>query len=168
MRYIGFMILIGIISILAIGQVLYEEHGEDYDIYNVTSQLEWNSSCCEIKEINYSQGLSPGEVNGIRINNMVNKFIDFIGFLIFEVTKISIEWGFEHPDFDYKEWVTWIPTVIIVVIIIMIIPVVLPLCAIVYLAYVGIKTIWIKIREYIRKRREGCKTRKRVGRRKNE
>ena len=92
------LMLIGIFLIaINTGDMLYESdkaNGIERNIYNYTdSQFYWNSSYAGLQEVNITDNAT--EVKAIRINNLVNKGIDWMGYTFFETVKMGVETGYE-------------------------------------------------------------------------
>jgi len=150
MRYTTLLILITIISFLSIGQSVYQDNPEK-DIYNITNQIEWDYNYTEIiYEFNNSVNIDISNMKNARIQNIIYKFVDFIGYTAFEVAKFGIELGFEHPEFNYYQ----VGKIIIIIIWLVVISLIaalssafIPIIALIYITYK-----WI--RDFIRKRKE--------------
>ena len=103
MRFVFFFLfLIGLMAFFGVGRALYEDDNTQ-NIYNFTNQIEWNSSLFQIEPINDSsiENMTQPEINTIRIKNLIYKFADTAGYIIFEVGKWGMEFGFNHPEWNY-------------------------------------------------------------------
>ena len=99
------LLLITSLSLMSLGQVFYEEKGKDYNIYNLTeNKLNWNPN--RINETLYmASNYSYVDYNSIKINrisNIILKSVDCFGYIFFESAKFCIEYGFNHPDTNYR------------------------------------------------------------------
>lgn len=79
------------------GDLLYEadtEDGEYRDIYNHTESIFiWNQSqMAPVYEVNASHNASWARV--IRINNIVSKSVDWLGYSFMELGKLGVEIGY--------------------------------------------------------------------------
>lgn len=146
MKFSYLILLLLIISIFGIGQAVYKLD-PNTDIYNITNKLNWNSSNFDLETeyYNYSE-YDPAQIDNIRVRNIILKFIDCVGFTMFEGVKFGVEWGFNHPEVDYIYLMTLLKYLIIFSIVAALIPVILPVCAIIYLLYVGVKRGVLKIK----------------------
>jgi len=134
MRWISFLLLLFFLAMFAVGQKVYVSQGDDYDIYNMTNKIKWNSSQYKVKE--YTNTTAD------RLPNIINKMIDFVGYTGFEVAKWGVEYGYEHPEIDYYQILIYLKYLLYIWLIAIIIPIVLPMCAIIYLLFVGMKRLY--------------------------
>jgi len=119
------------------GRELYlkdEANGKIRDIQNFTeSTLKWNSSNFQPERYNETSNLKVS-----RITNILNKAVDFFGFSTFEITKFSLEYGYENPKWDYKTIMDLVIGIIYLIIIATLVPVVPYIIALIYLIGYGI------------------------------
>ena len=158
MRGLNFGILLFIFFVmLSIGQITQEYHAENnmtVDIYNYTeTNLVWNYNVSQ-EELNNTD-LNYSQIQTRRISNVINKGVDFFGFVAFEASKWCIEFGYTHPDYDFEYFMYFIKYWLFAIIIIAALPVVVPLLALIYLVGVGVKKVVIKLSKHgrVRKRK---------------
>ena len=99
-----FLLLIVLLTGFLIGQSFYTVQKDpsvqdNRTIYDFTNGITWNSSRFQEKIITVN--LTGTERNNARVQNIVNKFVDFTGYMTFEVMKWAVEQGYQHPDYDY-------------------------------------------------------------------
>ena len=96
MRIVTILILICFVSLMFVGQSMYQadlEDGELRDIYQQTEEsFNWtNYSTIMEDALNDNMGdsvqIKEYDVNTKRVKNVLIKFIDFAGFSSFEVSK---------------------------------------------------------------------------------
>ena len=148
MRILSLMILIGIVALMFMGQATYQsdvEHGTERDIYNFTeSTINWNTNITEKLNENWEDSIQVLEydVNIKRFQNILGKFIDFVGYSSFEMAKWGIEYGYTHPEYDLRFFleilikILWI--IVIIIAITSLAPLIIPLIALIYLFFKGI------------------------------
>ena len=154
MRFLGTMILIIMfIAVFGVGQALYQsdiKENETTNIYNKTEEVfVWNSSTFETAKINLTNKLNESELQLLlfnnRVRNVLYKGMDFLGFSMFEVSKWGIEFGYNHPEYDFiwatKQLPKLIKIIIILVVVSLLLRAALPLFAIFYLTGLGIYTL---------------------------
>jgi len=153
----GFYLII-IISILSMtmftGQTLYDNNqdkNETFNIYNFTeNNLVWNFSSSKAKiKNNFSNKykyLSNVEIQSIRAKNIINKFVDWVGYTLFEISKWGVEFGYTHPEYHFDDIPSFIKYCLIALIIINLLPILIPLIALIYLIFKGIKKLFLKIK----------------------
>jgi len=147
----SFLLLIGVLSILFVGQVLYESDIHDNtsrDIVNFTeSSLVWNYSI---------DNLNTPNIGVNRLSNIIHKTIDWFGFIGFEVAKWGLEFGYNNPQYDFKFLADFMIKIVLLIIIITVLTQIIPLIAVGYLivhfTIKGVKKLYYKIKE--RKRDE--------------
>ena len=86
------------------GNSIYEhdiKNGITRNIYNYTdNEIIWNSSNFKIKLYNASK---TQDISHLRINNIINKMLDSIGYSTLETSKYFIEVGYNsHGKYDLK------------------------------------------------------------------
>ena len=147
------IILFAMCGIMFSSQTLYnihQENNETFDIYNFTeSKLVWNYTSGEDairNNISEMTGLDYGKIQSKRIENLIHKFIDFVGYSMFEVSKWVVEFGYTHPEYDFGYFMQFVKYVLFAMIIIAFFPILIPLIALIYLLFVGIKKIVGEIR----------------------
>ena len=150
MRVLFFgIILFSLFGLMFASQTLYNEHQETnktFDIYNFTeNNLVWNYTLKEetIRH-NFSEmtGLNYGEIQSKRIKNLIHKFVDFYGYSFFEISKWAMEFGYNHPEYDFGFFMNFVKYWLFAMIIIAIFPILIPLLALIYLALMGINKIF--------------------------
>lgn len=142
MRIIGLIVLLFFIAMFGIGQVLYEDKGSDYDIYNLTNHLKWNSS--KFQPQNYTNTTMD------RIGNIITKLTDFVGYSSFEIAKFGVEYGFQHPEIDYLQLLEYVRYIVIIWVVSLLFPMLIPLIALIYITVLGVKKLinWIKSKRF--------------------
>ena len=151
------ILLILLLSFFGIGKALYHEDNTR-DIYNVTvNRLQWNSSLMEDK-INKNYNISAMNVSGVTIihlKNIIYKSADTVGYIGMEVAKWGVEVGFRNPEWNYIWLVKWICIIIVVLYCLALIQILPILIALIYLTFIGIKWLIIKIKNWINIKRRG-------------
>lgn len=93
MRFIGTLLLLFLFfGTFYAGNVAFEndvKNGELRDIRNVTAVIQWD-------EINPWQLDNTTIFNKTRVDNIIIKTFDWVGYTMFEVFKGSTEWGYNH------------------------------------------------------------------------
>jgi len=142
------VVIIFIIGIFGVGQALYEADNTQ-DIYNVTNKIQWNSSLFEVEE-NYTHN-DTVTVFSHRLKNILYKSIDCFGFVMFEIGKFGIEFGFKHPEINLAGFILQLPTLIkifmvLIALVILLkgLPIIIALC---YLIYEKAREIHNKIKK---------------------
>lgn len=120
-RFPWFMVLIVFffVTTIHIGDILYEEDkelGMQRNIYEYTERtFNWNSSLAPIREVNDSMNIT--DTSPIRVNNILNKGVDWFGFTFFEVGKLGVEIGyFGNGSYNLAGMLTAIKWLIYIVI----------------------------------------------------
>ena len=147
------IVLFVLFGIMFASQTLYHSHQENnetFDIYNFTeNNLVWNySSGEEMFRNNLSDmvSLDYSKIQSKRIGNLIHKFVDCFGYSMFEVSKWAMEFGYTHPEYDFGYFMNFVKYWLFAMIIIALFPILIPLIALIYLIFVGIKKIVVKIR----------------------
>jgi len=126
------------------GDTLYEADkaaNTTRDIFNYTeSHFLWNSSVAPITELNETHNKS--EALSIRINNILNKGIDWLGFSFMETGKLGVEMGY-HGEGNFKmigllKLIKWVLLIMLIYFLLM------PTAAVILLAWHSYD--WIKKR----------------------
>ncbi len=155
MRILTWFFLIISIVLINAGQLEYEYYQKN-NITNETistlTTLEWNSSKYQpisISDLNYTRNYT--ELRSIRINNMILKLIDWIGYSSFEMVGLLFEFGYSNPEITLKNTVDYLPTflrwVLVVLVLWVLSKLLLPLIAAIYLISSGIKNLINKHKE---------------------
>jgi len=155
MRVLFFgIILFFLFGAMFASQTLYyshQENNETFDIYNYTeNNFIWNYTSGEdMIRNNYSKmtGLDYSEIQSKRIGNLIHKFIDFIGYSLYEITKWVMEFGYTHPEYDFGFFMNLVKYWLFAMMTIAIFPILIPLLALVYLALIGLNKIFKYIKE---------------------
>lgn len=147
------IILFALFGLMFASQTLYNSHQENnetFDIYNFTeNKLVWNYTFGEDmirNNLSEMTGLDYGKIQSKRIGNLIHKFVDFFGYSMFEVSKWVMEFGYTHPEYDFGYFMQFVKYWLFAMIIIALFPILIPLIALIYLLFVGIKKIVGKIR----------------------
>jgi len=134
------------VMMMFVSQTLYNNHQEDnitFDIYNFTeTALVWNYTSQQdtIKD-NFSDmtGYDYDKIQSQRVSNIVNKFVDWVGYTLFEFSKWSIEFGYTHPEYDFEFFMNFLKYVLIITLIAALVPLIIPFIALLYIGVMGIK-----------------------------
>jgi len=134
------IILFSLFGILFTSQTLYYIHQEDnetFDIYNFTeNNLVWNYTYGKDRVRNNffeMNGLDYGKIQYKRIRNLVYKSVDFIGYSLFEISKLFMEFGYTHPEYNFGFFMNLVKYWLSAMIIIAIFPILIPLLALIYI-----------------------------------
>lgn len=84
-------------TVLFSSQELYNANqDQNFDIHNVTNRMTWNSSIFESENMDYDNEYLEGA------QKIIYKFMDFLGYSLFETTKFFVVFGYNHPEYDFK------------------------------------------------------------------
>jgi len=160
MKFLTTLIFIVIaVAIFGVGQALYEADVADNttrDIYNLTESIfQWNSSNFETTKINMTDVINNTVTRQLLLNhrtkNILYKGFDFFGYSVFEVSKWGVEFGYEHPEYNFlaaaKAMPKYIKIVIGLVVAFLLIKLIIPLFAVCYIIGGGIKTLYQKYKK---------------------
>ena len=151
MKIISLLILIVIITFMFVGQLVYEadiEAGEERDIYNFTeSTLKWKYNITNNINTNIGNDIQDSEYYQSiqRFQNVMYKFVDFIGYSSIEGAKAGVEYGYTHPEYDLKFFLDFLIKILLIGLIIALVPLIIPLIALIYLFFKGIYCLIKKI-----------------------
>lgn len=153
------MFVVFISCIMFSSQTLYQSHLDEnktFNIYNFTeNNLVWNytNSKNDIRN-NFSHftKLDYDKIQSKRITNLIHKAVDWLGYSIFELSKWAMEFGYNHPEYDFGFFTNFVLYYLYAMIAIAIFPIIIPLVALIYLTFIGIK----KIYQWIRKKAKKC------------
>ena len=139
------MLYLFALMFIFLGIVLHQtdiKNDKERNIYNYTENKHiWNSSIWEIDEIN-TTNVSMTDAFTFRATNVLNKFVDFLGYIAFQVIKLGIEFGYEKAyAYEPESFVAIAKLIFIIVIIGFIIPIIVPVLALIYILFEGLK--WI-------------------------
>lgn len=147
------IVLFALFAMMFASQTLYHSHQENnetFDIYNFTeNNLVWNYSSGEEmfgNNLYDMTSLDYGKIQSKRVGNLIHKFVDWFGYSMFEVSKWAMEFGYTHPEYDFGYFMNFVKYWLFAMIIIALFPILIPLIALIYLIFVGIKKIVSKIR----------------------
>lgn len=146
MRIVGWLFIFLAITLMLAGTEMYK-YDKERDIFNLTNNLKWNYTYTENIYQNVSEDFSYSLIQTGRINNVIHKFVDFVGYSFMELSKFLVEFGFNNPQYDFTFIWKVLRLWIIFLFVSVIIPVIAPLVAIIYLLVVGI----IKMFKYLLK-----------------
>lgn len=155
MRIVTLLVLICIVSLIFVGQSMYSsdlETNTTRDIYSQTeSSFNWSNYSSTIEKtfdsnVDTEIEVKEYNVNVERIKNVLVKFIDFVGYGTFEISKWGIEYGYEHPEHDLGFFLNFLIKLFWIILFIALIPLVIPILAIIYLSVKGIIYLIKKIR----------------------
>jgi len=146
---ITLVLLLGLIFLAYAGQQdhLYylELNNTNHDVYkNITDKIIWN----------YTNPYEDGNITADhknRFDRILYKTIDWLGYTIIELGKWSLEFGYNHPEYDFKafsELINIFLCVLIIATILSATPALVPIIALLYLLLVGIKKsfLWVSKR----------------------
>lgn len=161
---LGLSLAVGLIAVMFASQLIYKEDFKDgtiRDIYNYTENtLVWNSSRFVPEMIDNTSSITHydfGNIQSVRIKNIIYRFADWLGYTTFEMGKWAMEFGYTHPEYDFEFYFNWcmkiVKYIIIILLISVITPLLLPLVATIYLIGLGVKTLilWFKKRKIERR-----------------
>jgi len=89
-----------ILAMFGVGAALYSENNTQ-DVYNITNDLVWNTSFNYEENLKNYTSLNISHINSIRLNNIIYKGVDAIGYITMEVAKWGVEFGYSHPEYNY-------------------------------------------------------------------
>ena len=118
MNYINLMIAVFLVGFLMIGGELYrvdQEQGTNIDIYNYTDKIVIPLS--NISQ-NYPIEKTRGIINTGRLYKVVESGVNFLLVSAEQVSKMGIEYGYQHPEINFQ--VIWKYLVYILIIIIVV------------------------------------------------
>jgi len=153
MRLLNLLILLVIIAIMFTGQSLYNSDellDKDRNIYNFTEEkLIWNESIKDTISNSFEGSLKDmndkHSLNIKRIGNILGEFINLIGYSAIELTKWSLEYGYNHPEQDLKFFMDFLIKILWIIVIIMFIPLIIPVLALICIFFKGVIWLWKKI-----------------------
>ena len=134
-----------------VAQTLYQSHQQyniTFDIYNYTENyLIWNDTAIRHNIENNLTRYVPDNVIIFtkRISNIIFRFLDFVGFSLFEISKFSMEFGYNHPEYDFKYCMNLLKYFLFAWLAILIFPIIIPLIALIYLIFKGLKKIAVRL-----------------------
>ena len=139
------VILACIFLMMFASQSLYQYNSKEnitFNIYNFTeNKIIWNytlekdgiaNNFSDITGLNYTQ------IQSGRVTNIIHKTIDWGGYTIFEIMKWSLEFGYTHPQYNFKFFMYFMMVT-------MLLPFIIPLIVLIYLTIIGIKSICLRI-----------------------
>ncbi len=138
------VIYIMVLMMIFLGVVLHEsdvENNTERNIFNYTEAQfgQWNSSQWESKPLN-NTNLSMSEVFSFRVRNMIFKTVDLVGYSLFQGIKLGIEFGYEKAyAYEPERFISLAKVILIVVMIGFIVPIIIPVLALLYLLFEGLK-----------------------------
>lgn len=149
---IGFMfVVIFIAAVLSVGQVMYEHDKEmniTRNIYEATYNITWNSTMTQqMIYSNYTDANFLPKLMETRYSNIVVKGVDFVGYTGLEVAKMGIEFGYTHPDYNYRFFLTLAKYWIYALIIFAIVPVIIPVMALFTILFMTIRDLVVKLKK---------------------
>ena len=149
MRFLTlWLLIIFILATFGVGKALYHADNTQ-NIYNITARLEWNESLFDDSMENFTDvtGWNVSPISVGHLKNVIFKGVDTMGFIAFEVAKWGVELGYEYPEYNYIKTMKVIVYLLIFMCILTLFSVIVPILALIYLAYIGIKKIIIKIKD---------------------
>ncbi len=167
---IHILLLLIIFGIMFTSQTLYYTHQENnktFDIYNFTeNNFVWNYTQEKEAVRNNLSGMSEldyGKIQSKRITNLIEKFIDFLGYSLIEISKWTMEFGYTHPEYDFSFFMNFVLYWLLAMITIAIFPIIIPLLALIYLIIIIINKLikHLKMKLYQKKKKNTYKKRNR-------
>ena len=138
------VIYIMVLMMIFLGVVMHQsdvKNGVERNIFNYTeAQFDvWNSTQWQVNEFN-DTNITMSEAFSFRVKNMVFKTVDLVGYSLFQGIKLGIEFGYEKAyAYEPESFISLAKLIFIVVIIGFIIPVIIPVLALLYLLFEGLK-----------------------------
>jgi hypothetical protein len=123
---------------------------EGRDLKNVTDNLNWDSEKYERAIANITVSYNSTIINGARVKGIVAKTVDWLGYTTFEWGKISLEWGYNHPEYDYRFVWNLLRYLIYLWIFVIVFPILIPLLALLYLMVKGLINLTKRASETIK------------------
>lgn len=155
MKLMTFTLVIVFLSLMLVGQTLREyniEENETFNIYNFTeNNLVWDYNYSTTIKLNVSNisNINLNNIQSNRIINIIDKSIDYGGYVIFEISKWGLEFGYTHPQYHFKT----IINIMIGLMILSILPALIPIIALFYLIFEGIKWLIKKAKLMLNRRK---------------
>lgn len=132
MRWLSMFLLLAVIGMLFLGQGIRDREGSNYDINNVTSEMDWN--------FNYTESNNS-------IVNVAYKGADFFGYSFLELGKGAVKYGFNHPEYDFNLAFEFVKMICITLVVIALLPALPIIFGTLYLLYEGIKSLYLFIKK---------------------
>ncbi len=133
MKFFSLFLLLFVASTLLIGGTIYKNDfssGNFTNVQNLTSNITWEN----INPIN----ISIGDTGYAKIfSGMINKGIDFLGYMAIETMKLGANFGYNNPQYDWNLLFSIIKLAIIATIVGGLAPLLLPLLAIITIIIMG-------------------------------
>ena len=115
----------------------------------ITERMEWNTSFGEMeteKQLQLLYGTNTTELKEKRLQNLVYKTLDYGGYVCFEFVKWGIEIGYNDAEtINGNQTVQFIKNVIYIWVGVTLFPLLIPILALIYLTYTGIRKLFKKI-----------------------
>lgn len=139
------IVYILVLMMIFLGVVLHQsdlEYREERNIFNYTeNQFKWNSSQWQKDPIN-STNVTMSDAFSHRVRNIVFKTVDLVGYSAFQIIKVSMEFGYEKAyAYEPEKFITIAKIILIIAILGFIVPIIVPVLALIYLLFEGIK--WV-------------------------
>ena len=147
---IGFIIwapmLIIFLTVMFLGQTVYEKDFEEGNIRNVynysESTFKWNNSRLPI--IDYTNETKLDTIYSNRINNFISYSVNYFGNVFMEVSKFCFEFGYTHAEYNFKFYFDFLVKAIKIIIwlflAVLFTKLLLPMFAIVYITIISVKS----------------------------
>lgn len=119
------------------------EYGRERNIYNFTeNQIQgWNSSLWQVDELNFTD-INMSDAFTFRLKNIIYKSVDLFGYTLIQSIKLGVEFGYEKAyQYEPERFISLAKVIFIVMLIGFIIPIIVPVLALTYLLFEGLK--WI-------------------------
>jgi hypothetical protein len=147
------ILLFSMFVLMFVSQTLYISHQEEniiFDIYNFTeNNLNWNyTQHSEVIRQNITEqtNFDYNKIQSERISNIIYKTIDWFGYCIFEISKWSMEFGYNNPQYNFGYMMNFVKYGLFIILFIVLFPTLIQLSALVYLLFVFIRNMIIKIK----------------------
>ena len=143
MRFLTlWLLVIFVLACFGVGSSLY--HADNtINIYNITSRLEWNETLFDSSMENFDNitGWNMSTISMAHLKNVIFKGVDTMGFIAFEFARWGVEVGYENPEYNYVKTLKLIVYLLIFMCILTLFGVLIPILALIYLTYLGIKNL---------------------------
>lgn len=109
------------------------------------NRTKFDIAIAEQKEFSVAEGNNISSSYIKRTKNIISEFLYFMGYSAFETSKMFLEFGYTHPEYDYKFYFNSLLIILWWLVILISLPLCTPLLALLFLIYLGIKYIIKKI-----------------------
>lgn len=136
-----------------IGSILYQDNLEknnSFNIYNYTNSLEFKQLNCSSFKQNLTQNNFP-DLKIKRLDNIICSMGDCLLTISSESVKFAIEFGYNHPEYDFKYYINLLKYYLIISLLISFFPLIIPSIALIYLIFIPIKKLIHKLQNKFKK-----------------